>query len=95
VQFIAYLYMPDRSIPMNIKLTGIQTLISFQLSFSTETTRQRPNATTTRELMRFCLKLNEKKKKKKELVFIIHLMLGPLIGDLTHPTKKSKWITNK
>ena len=87
MQFIAYLYMPDRSIPMNIKLTGIQTLISFQLSFSTETARQRPNATTTRELMRFCLKLNE--KKKKELVFIIHLMLGPLIGDLTHPTKKA------
>lgn len=59
-QFIAYLYMPDISIPMNIKLTGIQTLISFQLSFSTETARQRPNTTTTRELIRFCLTLYEK-----------------------------------
>jgi hypothetical protein len=60
LQFIAYLYMLDISIPMNIKLTGIQTRISFQLSFSTETARQRPNTTTTRELIRFCLKLYEK-----------------------------------
>lgn len=63
-QFIAYLYIPDRSIPMNIKLTGIQTLISFQLSFSRETARQRPSITTTRELIRFCLKLHEEKKNQ-------------------------------
>ena len=49
-----YLYMPDTSMPTKITLTGIQTLISFELSFSTETDPDKPNRITTRELIRFC-----------------------------------------
>lgn len=51
--------MPDTSMPMKIMLTGIQTLISFQLSLSTETAPQRANRPTTRELIKFC-KIKEK-----------------------------------
>ena len=51
--------MHDTSISMNIILTGIQTLISFQFRFSTETALQRVNKTTTTELIKF-YKIKEK-----------------------------------
>lgn len=53
-QFMVYLYMPDTSMPTKITLTGIQTLINFELSFSIETDPDNPNTITTRELIRFC-----------------------------------------
>lgn len=46
--------MPDTSMPMKIMLTGIQTLTSFQLSFSTVTTPEKPKRTTITELIKFC-----------------------------------------
>lgn len=46
--------MPETSMPTNIKFTGIQTLTSFQLSFSSETNPDTPKTITMIELMRFC-----------------------------------------
>lgn len=46
--------MPETSMPMNITLTGIQALISLQLSFSTEIRPERDNRTTTRVAIKFC-----------------------------------------
>ena len=51
--------MHDTRISMKIMLTGIQTLISFQFSLSTETAPQRANKTTTTELIKF-YKIKEK-----------------------------------
>lgn len=53
--------MPETSIPIKIKLTGIQSLISFQFNFSTETAPKNPNTATTRVLIKFC---NEKQPKE-------------------------------
>lgn len=61
LQFKSYLYMPETSIPIKIKLTGIQSLISFQFNFSTETAPKNPNTATTRVLIKFC---NEKQPKE-------------------------------
>lgn len=52
-QFTTHLYMPDTSMPTKITLTGIQTLISFQLSFSTETAPDKPRRVTTTVLIKF------------------------------------------
>lgn len=53
--------MPETSIPIKIKLTGIQSLISFQFNFSTETAPKNPNTATTRVLIKFC---NEEQPKE-------------------------------
>lgn len=51
---LTYLYMPETSMPTKIIFTGSQTLMSFQLSFSTETTPHRPRTATITELIKFC-----------------------------------------
>lgn len=51
--------MPDTSIPTKMILTGIHTLINFQLNFSTETTPNTPSPATIKEEIKFCNHVNK------------------------------------
>lgn len=73
---LVYLYMPDTSMPTKIMLTGIQTRMRFQLSFSTEINPHILKATTMIVLIKFC---NKKKRMALQMPHVympynIHLI---------------------
>lgn len=64
----AYLYIPETSMPTKITLTGIHTLINFQLNFSTETTPDKSSTATTKQLIKFW---NKRTRKSPNYIYFV------------------------